>query len=61
MKKQIIRVSPIQTAKVAALMYFLLSIQMVVFMVMSFAFAFAFAPMPSPAQPSPAQDLDSGS
>lgn len=50
MKKQIIRVSPIQTAKVAALMYFLLSIPMLVFMLISFA----FAPMPSPAQ-----DLDS--
>lgn len=44
MKKQIIRVSPIQTAKVAALMYFLLSIPMLVFMLISFA----FAPMPSP-------------
>lgn len=44
MKKQIIRVTPIQTAKVAAVMCFLLSIPMVVFMVMSFA----FAPMPTP-------------
>jgi hypothetical protein len=44
MKKQIIRVSPIQTAKVAALMYFLLSIPMVAFMALSFS----FAPMPGP-------------
>jgi hypothetical protein len=44
MKKQIIRVSPVQTAKVAALMYFLLSIPMVAFMVLSFS----FAPMPGP-------------
>ena len=44
MKKQIIRVSPIQPAKVAALMYFLLSIPMVALMAMSFA----FAPVPGP-------------
>jgi hypothetical protein len=44
MKKQIIRVSPFQTAKVAAVLYFLLSIPMVAFMALSFT----FSPMPGP-------------
>ena len=44
MKKQIIRVSPIQTAKVFAILYFVMSIPMVVFM----ALAFAASPVPRP-------------
>lgn len=44
MKKQIIRVSPIQTAKVSAVLYFLLSIPMVAFMALSFA----LSPAPTP-------------
>lgn len=39
MKKQIIRVSPVQTAKVSAVLYFLLSIPLVGFMALSMAFA----------------------
>ncbi len=39
MKKQIIRVSPFQTAKVAAVLYFLLSIPMVALMALSLSFA----------------------
>jgi len=44
MKKQIIRVSPIQTAKVSAVLYFLLSIPLVAFMALSLA----FSPAPKP-------------
>lgn len=44
MKKQIIRVSPFQTAKVSAILYFLISIPMVAFM----AISFAFSPAPQP-------------
>lgn len=36
MKKQIINISPIQTAKVFALMYFVMSLPIVVFMAISF-------------------------
>ena len=42
MKKQIIRVSPFQTAKISALMYFIVSLPFVAFM----AISFAFSPMP---------------
>ncbi len=44
MKKQIIRVSPIQTAKVTAVMYLLLSIPMVGIMALSFS----LTPTPAP-------------
>lgn len=39
MKKQIIRVSPVQTAKISAVLYFLLSIPMVAIMALSFIFS----------------------
>ncbi|HEY8098304.1 MAG TPA: hypothetical protein VIE91_04230 [Methylophilaceae bacterium] len=39
MKKQIINVSPIQTAKVIALLYFLISLPFVGLMAISFSFA----------------------
>lgn len=39
MKKQIIHVSPIQTAKVFALLYFILSLPLIGFMAISFSFA----------------------
>ena len=42
MKKQIIRVSPFQTAKISALIYFIVSLPLVAFM----AISFAFSPMP---------------
>lgn len=42
MKKQIIRVSPFQTAKISALIYLLVSLPLVAFM----AISFAFSPMP---------------
>ena len=48
MKKQIIRVSPFQTAKVSAVLYFLLSIPMVALMALSFSFSPAPAPVPGP-------------
>lgn len=44
MKKQIIRVSPVQTAKVFAILYFLMSLPMVAFM----ALTLSFAPAPRP-------------
>lgn len=44
MKKQIIRVSPIQTAKVFAILYFVMSIPMVALM----ALTFAASPVPRP-------------
>lgn len=44
MKKQIISFSPIQTAKVFALLYFVMSIPLVGFMVISFA----LSPAPKP-------------
>jgi len=46
MKKQIIRVSPFQTAKVSAVLYFLLSIPMVTLMALSLSFS--PAPVPGP-------------
>lgn len=45
MKKQIINISPIQTAKVFALLYFLISLPLVGFM----AISFSFSPAPKPA------------
>lgn len=39
MKKQIIRVSPFQTAKVSAVLYFLMSIPVVALMALSLSFA----------------------
>ncbi len=45
MKKQIINITPIQTAKVFALLYFVMSIPFVALMAMSFAF------MPGPRPP----------
>jgi len=44
MKKQILSFSPIQTAKVFALLYFIMSIPMLGFMALSFA----LSPAPSP-------------
>lgn len=44
MKKQIINISPIQTAKVFAVLYFVLSLPLVGFM----AISFSFAPGPKP-------------
>lgn len=44
MKKQILSFSPVQTAKVFALLYFIMSIPMVGFMALSFA----LSPAPSP-------------
>ena len=44
MKKQIINVSPFQTAKVLALLYFLMSLPFIGFM----AIAFSFSPAPKP-------------
>ena len=44
MKKQIINVSPFQTAKVFAVLYFLMSIPLIGFM----AIAFSFSPAPHP-------------
>lgn len=46
MKKQIIRVSPLQTAKVFAVLYFLMSIPLLGLMVVSFMLS------PSPVRPS---------
>ncbi|MDX8400547.1 MAG: DUF3566 domain-containing protein [Gallionellaceae bacterium] len=45
MKKQITNISPFQTAKVAALLYFVISLPFVVIM----GLMFAFAPGPKPA------------
>lgn len=45
MKKQIINISPVQTAKVFALLYFLMSLPLVGFM----AISFSFSPAPKPA------------
>ena len=39
MKKQLINISPIQTAKVFAVLYFLISIPFVVFIAISFSFS----------------------
>ncbi len=44
MKKQIINVSPFQTAKVFAVLYFLMSLPLIGFM----AIMFSFSPTPSP-------------
>ena len=44
MKKQIINISPFQTAKVFAVLYFLMSIPFIGFM----AIAFSFSPAPHP-------------
>lgn len=44
MKKQIINISPIQTAKVFALLYFVISLPLVGFM----AIAMSFSPAPKP-------------
>jgi len=44
MKKQIINISPFQTAKVFAVLYFVLSLPLVGFM----AISFSFAPGPKP-------------
>lgn len=44
MKKQITRISPVQTGKVMALLYFLMSLPMVLFMFI----AYSHAPGPSP-------------
>jgi len=44
LKKQIINIAPFQTAKVFALLYFILSLPLIGFM----AISFAFAPAPKP-------------
>lgn len=45
MKKQIVNISPIQTAKVFALLYFLFSLPFVGFMAITMSFSGASAPM----------------
>ena len=45
MKKQIINISPIQTAKVFAVLYFLMSLPLIALM----AIMFSFSPAPKPA------------